>query len=444
MKQTKRLPALLLVLLLSAGAALAAGDGQPATVHKASIEVRAAADASSPGVAKLKRNQAVAITGQEGLWYRLQLADGGTGFVRINDVRIQAAAAEAPAATSSAMFSGNAGRGRVSETATVRGINPAQLRKGGANPRALARMEAQRVDADSAAAHARSQGWQARQVAYPEEARAEIADSRPQATRADKREALAIASGLLGRLGGGSATTRAAERVAERAVGKSPQELAEEELALGPALASNVLAAAPLWENAEAQRRVNLVGRWLASQTSRPDLPWTFAVIDDADINAYAAPGGYVLVTRGLYELLDGDAELAAVLAHEIPHVVQRDHYEVIRKQQLTEVGKDLAMEQVRTPGAAAFARDYVERNGAAVLLSGLDRNAEYHADRAAGIYLARAGFDPLAFYSVLQKMAALGTGPARLAQLQQTHPPLSERMDRLDRELDGGGRRRR
>lgn len=444
MKQTKRLPALLLVLLLSAGAALAVGNGQPAAVHKASIEVRAAADASSPGVAKLKRNQAVTITGQEGLWYRLRLADGGTGFVRINDVRIQAAAAEAPPAAASAMFSGNAGRGRVSETATVRGINPTQLRKGGANPRALARMEAQRVDADSAAAHARSQGWQARQVAYPDEARAEIADSRPQATRADKREALAIASGLLGRLGGGSATTRAAERVAERAVGKSPQELAEEELALGPALASNVLAAAPLWENPEAQRRVNLVGRWLASQTSRPDLPWTFAVIDDADVNAYAAPGGYVLVTRGLYELLDGDAEVAAVLAHEIPHVVQRDHYEVIRKQQLTEVGKDLAMEQVRTPGAAAFARDYVERNGAAVLLSGLDRNAEYHADRAAGIYLARAGFDPLAFYSVLQKMAALGTGPARLAQLQQTHPPLSERMDRLDRELDGGGRRRR
>lgn len=443
MTPTRRLPTFILLLLLLAGAVLAAGDGQPATVHKASIEVRAAPDAASPGLAKLKRNEAVAITGQEGLWYRLRLADGGTGFVRINEVRVQPAAAEAPTAAT-AIFSGNAGRGRVSETATVRGINPAQLRKGGANPRALAQMEAQRVDADTAAAHARSQGWQARQVAYPDEARAEIADSRPQASRADKREALAIAGGLLGRLGGSSATTRAAERVADRAVGKSPQELAEEELALGPALASNVLAAAPLWENAEAQRRVNLVGRWLASQTSRPDLPWTFAVIDDADVNAYAAPGGYVLVTRGLYELLDGDAEVAAVLAHEIPHVVQRDHYEVIRKQQLTEVGKDLAMEQVRTPGAAGFARDYVERNGAAVLLSGLDRSAEYHADRAAGVYLARAGFDPLAFYSVLQKMAALGTGPARLAQLQETHPPLSERMDRLDREQEGGGRRRR
>jgi len=63
---------------------------------------------------------------------------------------------------------------------------------------------------------------------------------------------------------------------------------------------------------------VNLVGRWVASQTSRPDLPWTFGVIDTPDVNAFAAPGGYVVVTRGLYELLLSDAELAAVLGHEI------------------------------------------------------------------------------------------------------------------------------
>src|SRR3546814_4112810 len=96
---------------------------------------------------------------------------------------------------------------------------------------------------------------------------------------------------------------------------------------------------APLWPDAQAQRRVNLIGRWMASQTTRPDLPWTFGVIDSPEINAFAAPGGYVMVTRGMYELLANDAEVAAVLGHEISHVVQRDHYNVIHKQQVTRSG---------------------------------------------------------------------------------------------------------
>lgn len=159
-------------------------------------------------------------------------------------------------------------------------------------------------------------------------------------------------------------------------------------------------------------------------------------IIDDGEINAFAAPGGYVLVTRWLYELLADDSELAAVIAHELGHVVQRDHFEVIRRQQVREAGKDALLSQVGAGGAAAYAKEYVDRHGAAVLLTGRDRKAEYRADHAAGVYLERAGFDPLAFYSVLQKMASFGERPARLAQLYRTHPPLDERMDRLDRSI--------
>ena len=70
-------------------------------------------------------------------------------------------------------------------------------------------------------------------------------------------------------------------------------------------------------------------------------------MIDTPEINAFAAPGGYVLVTRGLYELLAYDAEVAAALGHEISHFVQRDHYNVIRKQELATVGKDLAASKI-------------------------------------------------------------------------------------------------
>jgi len=422
------------VLAIAAGAAIlptALAADVPALVHKRSVDVRQAPDFSAPAIARLGRDARVAIGAQQGLWYRLVLDDGRSGYVRVNEVRMLQTGAETPGGR--ALFQGNAGKGRVTETATVRGIDASDLAGGRHDAVALARMEGYRVDAATAAAHARDRGWQARQVPYPGEAK-ELDTSGRQATRAEKRSGLSTARGLLSKLGGGAIASAPVARVADRAVGKSDQEIAEEERALGPAVTGRVLGVAPLWNDDAAQRRVNRVGRWLASQTARPGLPWTFGVIDDGEINAYAAPGGYVLLTRGMYELLADDAELAAVIAHELAHVVQRDHFEVIRRQQVREAGKDAVLSQVQAHGAAAYARDYVDAHGAAVLLTGLDRDAEYRADAAAGIYLQRAGFDPLAFYSVLQKMAALGDRPAPLAQLYRTHPPLDERMDRLDR----------
>jgi predicted Zn-dependent protease len=222
---------------------------------------------------------------------------------------------------------------------------------------------------------------------------------------------------------------------AEKVAPKSEQELAAEELALGPQIAGRVLGARPLWSDAAAQQRVNTVGRWVASQTSRPELPWTFGVIDAPEINAFAAPGGYILVTRGLYELLGSESELAAVLGHEISHCVQRDHYDVIRKQEIAAAGKDAVASQVDTgPGVAeTYARQYVEKHGAAIMMTALDRDAEFRADKAAEVYLARSGMNPMALYSVLQRMTALGERSASLAQLYKTHPPLHARLDRID-----------
>ncbi|MGY1425255.1 M48 family metalloprotease [Lysobacter sp. A289] len=436
---TKRIGAALLSpLLIVAGSLAGAATSppeMPAVVHKSSVKVHSSPDFKSDKIATLSRNAAVRITGQDGLWYQLHLANGASGYVRVNDVRVASAAAETPAANAQALFAGNSGKGRITETASVRGINEGTLRTARYDSAGISRMQNYRVSPQTAAAHARTQGWQPARIAWgPDAAAARGAGG--QATQTEKRSTLSAARGLLSRLGGGAIVDNAM-RVADRAVGKSEDELAAEELALGPALAGRVLGAAPLWDNPEAQQRVNLVGGWVASQTARPDLPWTFGVIDDGEINAYAAPGGYILVTRGLYGLLDSDAELAAVIAHELGHVVQRDHYQVIRKQEVAKVGKDIAMSKVHARGIAAdFARDYVNRYGAAVLMSSLDRDAEYRADEAAGIYLARAGFDPLAFYSILQKMAALGTRPARMSQLYHTHPPLDARMDHIDQRI--------
>jgi Zn-dependent protease with chaperone function len=422
-------------LLLVAAIAFAAGPtGISAVVHKSAVDVHAAPDFKAPSVARLSQNAAVHIAAQQGLWYQLSLDDGRTGYVRVNDVRVAHAGVAKPGENARAMFTGKAGKGRVSETAGVRGIDESDLRGASFNATELAKLESYRATPEAALAHARANHWEATQVAYAGEGRATGGNT----TQADAPRKRSGAGSLLSSIGRGALGSLIG--VSEKAIPKGERELAEEELEFGPQIAGRVLGAAPLWDDAAVQQRVNLVGRWMASQTSRPELPWTFGVVDSPEINAFAAPGGYVLVTRGLYELIGSDAELAAILGHEINHIVQRDHYQVIRKQELQSAGQDLVSSNVSTGGgvAGSLARGYVEKHGAAIMATSLDREAEYRSDEAAQVYLARSGANPLALYAVLQKMAATGSASSGLAQLYKTHPPLDERLDRIDRRGDG------
>ena len=351
--------------------------------------------------------------------------------MRVNDVRVNYGNVEDSGANARVLTTGKAGAGRVSETAGVRGIDESELKAASFNQAQFDAMVANRADTSASATYASGHGWQATAVAWDAESKPKKDDKAAKSSSSGSSTLQGL-SGMMGSLGQkASSILGTASKVAP----KSEQEQAAEELALGPQIAGRVLGARPLWGDAEAQKRVNVVGRWVASQTSRPDLPWTFGVIDDAEVNAYAAPGGYVLVTRGLYELLSSDAELAAVLGHEISHAVERDHYNVIRKQEITTVGKDVVAGEidVGTGVAENYAKQYVEQHGATILLTSLDRQAEFRADKASEIYLARAGMNPMALYAVLQKMMALGSQSASLASLYKTHPPLDARLDRID-----------
>ena len=407
-----------------------------AVVHKPAADVYAEPRFDAPKVATLPRNTDVRISAQQGLWYQLQLAASAPpGFVCVNDVRIAYAGVEGGDANVRVLMDGKAGKGRVTETAGVRGIEESDLQSAALNQAQLNAMLAHRVDASAGAAYAAGQGWPATSVPYPAEARkAGKKAGKPKSdTAVSKTELASAMGGLLGEFGVNVGTKL---DTAAKVAPKSEDELAAEELALGPELAGRILGVRPLWSDAAAQQRVNLVGRWVASQTSRPDLPWTFGVIDTPEVNAFAAPGGYILVTRGLYQLLSSDSELAAVLGHEIGHCVQRDHYNVIHKQELATAGKDLAAENLSAGNdsvAGSYARRYAEQHGASIMLTSLDRSAEYRADESAGFYLARAGMNPLALYSVLQKLTALGSQSGSLAQLYKTHPPLDERLEHLD-----------
>jgi len=424
---------LLALVAVALGARSGAAAELSAVVQKRSVDLYAEPKLDAAPVAKLKRDTQVEVSAQQGLWYQVRAESGAAGFVRVNDVRIAYGGQEDAAANLRALTEHKAGVGRVTETAGVRGIDESDLKSASYDAAQLAAMIGNRVDAAAAAAYAAKQGRSATVVAYDAEARPAASSGTPDVAAKSKSAAKAV-GGLLGSFGLPS-PSRVGSAI--DALPTPNAQSAADERALGPEITGRILGARPLWKDAAAQQRVNLVGRWVASQTSRADLPWSFGVIDTPEINAFAAPGGFILVTRGLYELLSSDSEVAAVLGHEISHCVQSDHYNVIRKQEMATYGKDLALQDVNVSVnnvAADHARRYAEEHGAAIVLTSLDREAEYRSDEAAEIYLARAGMNPLALYAVLQKMTALGDESAALAQLYKTHPTLAARLDRIDR----------
>jgi predicted Zn-dependent protease len=207
----------------------------------------------------------------------------------------------------------------------------------------------------------------------------------------------------------------------------------KDEIAIGREVAGRTLGAAHLVPDRALQNYVNRVGRWVALQSERPDLPWHFGVIDTASVNAFAAPGGYVLITRGLYEMLDNEAQLAAVLGHEITHVVERHHISVMQKSALLSAGTRVAQSQTSAKGSQSSALvTSLVGNGAEIFARGLDKGAEFEADQHGVILAARAGYNPYALVDVLQKLQARGGKDSNMALLFATHPAPSERLHQL------------
>jgi predicted Zn-dependent protease len=202
----------------------------------------------------------------------------------------------------------------------------------------------------------------------------------------------------------------------------------EEEVEIGRQISGNLLGAAPLVPDDALQAYVNRVGRWIASQSGRSDLKWTFGVIDSADINAFAAPGGYVFITKGLYARLQDEAQLAGVLAHEIAHVQEKHHLKVLQKQQLMSLGSDALSRKIK-------GEEVVQKligSGAEILARGLDKTAEFEADRVGVVLAARAGYDAFGLPAVLQDIGANTQDGGSVALLFKTHPHPDERLSVL------------
>ncbi len=219
-------------------------------------------------------------------------------------------------------------------------------------------------------------------------------------------------------------------------VGKATRDIGQdEEIAIGKDLAATLLGAAPLVNDARMQRYVNNVGRWIASQSERPDLPWQFGVLEAPQLNAFAVPGGTVFITRGLLERMRSEAELAGVLGHEIVHVVKKHHLKAIQKGAQTALaGEALSMAAQQSRNSAL--NEKLVSFGKEMYGRGLDKGDEFEADRLGVVLAARAGYDAYGLPSVLQTLQAMNAEDSGLALMFKTHPAPGERLDALGEKM--------
>ena len=206
----------------------------------------------------------------------------------------------------------------------------------------------------------------------------------------------------------------------------------EEEASIGQAMALQVVARyGGVVDQPELVRYVNLVGKAVANTSDRPDIPYRVAILEHESINAFAAPAGYIFVTRGLLKQIRNEAELAAVLGHEIAHVSEKHILDVIQRSKrlagVTEAGLTYA-----TNNPAVF-KSVIDGAVKKLLDEGLDQEKEIEADTVGEVFAARIGYDSGAYLTLLTRLRDL-KGDDRA--FFKTHPNFSARIEAVQQTI--------
>ena len=205
----------------------------------------------------------------------------------------------------------------------------------------------------------------------------------------------------------------------------------DEEVELGQAISQRIRARYGVAQDRDATRYLSLVGLTVAAKSGRAELPWQWIILDSSSVNAFAAPGGVVHVTRGALAVMDSEAELAGVLGHEIGHIVEKHTIKAIQKSQ----GMQLAQERTAlTAGSALF--NALADEAADAILSGFGRSEELEADQVGVVFAARAGYRPTGLVDFLQTLAAINAGSSSKAGLYRSHPETEERIKKINKTI--------
>lgn len=210
----------------------------------------------------------------------------------------------------------------------------------------------------------------------------------------------------------------------------------EQEIAMGKEYDGQAAASLGVYDNAEWQRYIQELGAGIAAKTERPNLPWTFRIVDDPVVNAFALPGGFIYVTRGLLAHMNNDAQLAGVVAHEIGHVTARHSVNNMSNQMLAQLGMIagmiLAPEEMQQYGDLAS-------TALSILFLKFSRDDETQADNLSVRYMARINSDPremIQVMNVLEKVSE-ASGGGKIPEWLSTHPSPPTRAEDITAQLD-------
>lgn len=222
-------------------------------------------------------------------------------------------------------------------------------------------------------------------------------------------------------------------------IGKAARPLSDdEEYYVGRAVAARITATYPLYRNSRLTDYLNLIGQTIALQTDKPATfgGYHFALLDSSEVNAFACPGGIILITRGMLSSVKSEEELAAVLAHEIAHIIHRDGIAAIQSSRWSEallvIGSSAAKEfgSKDTARLVSLFEGSIDDVFKTLVVNGYGREQEKEADSAALGYLAAAGYDPQGLTGYLKRLEQGGRGAQ--GGIFTTHPGTDERLENV------------
>jgi len=236
---------------------------------------------------------------------------------------------------------------------------------------------------------------------------------------------LAVGSPVYAQLGG---IMKKAQEAQERKAQLDDLNITEEEeIKLGADVSLKVRQRFGVVQNVAVHKYVALVGTVLTEQTTRPKLPWTFIVLDTDGVNAFAAPGGFVHITRGALALIKSESELAGVLGHEISHVTQKHTVNAIRKSKTVQLGTNETL-----ANRGQFLDAFANRAYSMVLENSFDRGDELEADREGILLVQKVGYAGTGLSEFLARLAERNKGAAEKNGLFASHPETQERIDKV------------
>ena len=193
-----------------------------------------------------------------------------------------------------------------------------------------------------------------------------------------------------------------------------------------------------IYPDEELSAYVEDLGLKLAAKSERPHLPWTFRVLDDPTVNAFALPGGFIYVTRGILTYLNSEAELAGVIGHEIGHVTAQHSVHRMSSQQLTQIGLGVGM--VLAPELAKYGQ--LANTGLGLMFMKFGRDDETQADELGLRYMGREGYDAEEMMGVMVMLDGVSqsAGGGRIPEWLSTHPDPGNRRGHIQGLIDSNG----